>query len=229
MGTGIDKLAIKLAAGQKDYKRLDHGKLVDVHGHGDPAAAKTAFVGQFKVAGGAHYDAHTLSAQDAANFGTPGATHMLVGRHGHMIGSLSKDPKSKGGAVTIPDWSTRKGELSNFSPAVSTGAPNEALHGHLTKDGLGQQAHNRPTPVVSEAEHASEAAHTASRAANALHVPTPMINEAAMKAHTKASSLHSAAAEKWKGVNSWKHNTHLEMVDYHQANHAALARGEDHA
>jgi hypothetical protein len=131
------------------------------YGGAEKATGTTKYVGQFKVRGGTHYDLHQLSAQDAADFGTPGATHMLVGRHGHIIGKVEKHPQSKG-EVKVPDWPTRKGVLSRFTPAVAEG--NEPLTGHATTDNLGQQTHNRPTPKISKPKSEAQSVGEAGRA-----------------------------------------------------------------
>jgi hypothetical protein len=81
--------------------------------------------------------------------------------------------------------------------------------------------------MESRAQAASYTAHAASRAANAMHLPssTPMKTDAAMAAHKEAAKLHLDAADKWMHASDpSKYDNHLEMVDYHQSNYATLAQ-----
>lgn len=80
---------------------------------------ETAFMTE---GGRATYSLQPITEQIAQTFGCPGADVMLVGRNGHIIGTVAA---VTGRMVRVKGWPTRKGTLAVFTPwgAPGNGEP----------------------------------------------------------------------------------------------------------
>jgi hypothetical protein len=67
----------------------------------------------FKVQGGAQYIYRPIDAELASYFGCPGANAVLVGRHGHIVGTATA---VTGRSVKVPGWpGWQRGKLTVFN------------------------------------------------------------------------------------------------------------------
>lgn len=78
--------------------------------------------GVFVTDGLVAYQLEELTPEQAADFGCPGATHIVTGRTGHIVGSVTQ---VTGRLVRVRGWTNRRGYRSIFTPwgAPDNGEP----------------------------------------------------------------------------------------------------------